>query len=455
MMESREPPRAGDETVAGTRRAVDATVVPWGGLLAMGVVGALLGYLVMAPCRFDGGWLYGGQYVYGCYSDIFPLYFRDGLDTGTVPYLDRAVEYPVLTGALMFLAGRAVSWLPDTLARAFGYFDLTAAVLAIGLVVVVLGTGYLAGRGGLGGGAAAGTRRRAMLAGGFVALTPAAIFSAYINWDLLVVALFTSGLVCLVRGRQWLGGALVGLAVSAKFYPLLVFGPLLVLVLRRLLGRRGGLAPGELLRPLAAAVAAWGVVNLPVAVAAPRGWAEFFAFSQERGADWGSIYYVLSGFGIFDAADRDLVNLLGTATFAVACLGVAVLGVFARRPPRLEQLVFLVVAAFLITNKVWSPQFVLWLLPLAVLAWPGSPGLRRGLSVVIFGVWQLAEVGYHFAVWQHLRHIDALNSGAEPVGLDVETYALFALGRLVSLVMVCALVVADSLRTAKQRRDGW
>ena len=34
---------------------------------------------------------------------------------------------------------------------------------------------------------------------------------------------------------------------------------------------------------------------------------------------------------------------------------------------------FALVAVFLLVGKVWSPQFTLWLLPLAVLAWPGWP----------------------------------------------------------------------------------
>ena len=39
-------------------------------------------------------------------------------------------------------------------------------------------------------------------------------------------------------------------------------------------------------------------------------------------------------------------------------------------PPRLAALCFLIVAAFLLVNKVWSPQYSLWLVPLAVLALP-------------------------------------------------------------------------------------
>ena len=42
----------------------------------------------------------------------------------------------------------------------------------------------------------------------------------------------------------------------------------------------------------------------------------------------------------------------------------------APEPPRLASLAFLLVAAFLLLNKVWSPQYSLWLVPLAVLALP-------------------------------------------------------------------------------------
>ena len=53
-----------------------------------------------------------------------------------------------------------------------------------------------------------------------------------------------------------------------------------------------------------------------------------------------------------------------------ADLVVAVLVVRAPRRPRFAAIAFLVVAAFLLTNKVWSPQYSLWLVPLAVLAYP-------------------------------------------------------------------------------------
>ncbi|CAM3965966.1 glycosyltransferase family 87 protein [Nocardiopsis gilva] len=442
--------------------------MPWAALVAIGVAGALLGYLVKIPCRFGGAWLYGGQYAYGCYSDIFPLYYRDGLDTGTVPYLDQPVEYPVLIGGLMHVIGRAVSWLPDTTARAFSYFDLTALVMGACLVAVVLGTGYLVGRGGVRAvdrlDDRSFDRRAALLAGGFVALVPAAFLAAYINWDLFAAALLTGGLVAYARGWRWRAGALVGLAVAAKFYPFLFFGPLFVLMLRDLWRRRnsdpysdedpaaaghgttrGAVSPADFLRTLGGALIAWAAVNVPVLLAAPTGWATFFKFSSERGTDWGSVYYVLGGFGLFNSGDGDLVNVTGTLLFAAACAGIALLGLLARRPPRLEQLLFLTVAAFLMTNKVWSPQFVLWLIPLAVLAWPRT--IRPWPAIAVFGLWQVAEVGYIFGIWQHLLYVTTQAEGATAAaGLDFTGYAVVSLGRLTTLGIVCALVVADCQR---------
>ncbi|GAB3210716.1 glycosyltransferase family 87 protein [Marinactinospora thermotolerans] len=435
--ETGDPGAGGVATdAAGTRRFSTRHATPWPQLAGLALLGAALGYAAKAPCRFGGAWLDGTQYAASCYSDVFPLYYRDGLDQGIVPYLDVPVEYPVLTGGLMHLLARSVSWLPDQLSRALGYFDVTALVLALCLGATVIGVGHLAGRGGLSGDGRAFDRRRALIAGAFTALAPAAVLTAYINWDLLAVALATGGLVAHAHRRPWLAGALIGLAVAAKFYPLLFLGPMFVLVARDVLRGRGSV--GDFLRPLGGALIAWTAVNLPVALAAPQAWATFFRFSSERGADWGSVYYGLGGFGLFDTADLDRINTVGTGGLLLACVGIALLGLFARRRPPLEQLLFLVVAAFLITNKVWSPQFVLWLVPLAALAWPRRS--RGWPALVVFGVWQLAEIGYVLGIWRHLMwSIDPAT------GLGFEGYAVLLFARLFSLLAVAVLIVVDCL----------
>jgi len=132
------------------------------------------------------------------------------------------------------------------------------------------------------------------------------------------------------------------------------------------------------------------------------------------------------------------LNEMSAAFFAVACVAIAVLGLAAPRRPRLPQLCFLVLAAFLITNKVWSPQYVVWLVPLAVLArprlWP-------------YLLWQLAEVAYFFAIWGYLIFVYASegNQVTGYAGISTGWYFAALLARLLAVAVLAAYVVRDIL----------
>jgi hypothetical protein len=114
------------------------------------------------------------------------------------------------------------------------------------------------------------------------------------------------------------------------------------------------------------------VINLPVALTATSGWAEFYAFSRDRGADWGSVWFLFEHYNVPFLGNPAIghLNAISTGSFLVAAAAIAVLALTAPRRPRLPQLCFLLLAAFLILNKVWSPQYVIWLVPLAVLSRP-------------------------------------------------------------------------------------
>jgi uncharacterized membrane protein len=168
-----------------------------------------------------------------------------------------------------------------------------------------------------------------------------------------------------------LAGVLLGLGAAAKFYPLLLLLPVVLVGLRRR-------DPGPAVRTVVAALATWAAINAPVALAYPAGWWEFFRLNNSRPADPDSLWFVVSYFTGWPGFDGDpapgavptVLNAVVAVLFLAACAGVAVLARRAPRPPRLASLAFLVVAAFLLVNKVWSPQYSLWLVPLAVLALP-------------------------------------------------------------------------------------
>ncbi|WP_243718576.1 glycosyltransferase 87 family protein [Actinomadura sp. 7K534] len=407
----------------------------------------LLGWLQKRPCasaNFD----FIKTTTNACYTDIYPLYYVRGLSDGKIPYFDsfagtdiHYVEYPVLAGALMQL----VAWLVQPFgmdARGMAFYNVTALLLAVLAVVAVLATAYVAGR-------------RSLRAGLMVALSPALLLTAYINWDLLAVALTALALAAWSARRPALAGAMLGLTIAAKFYPLLFLGPLVLLCVRAGQWRAMG-------RLLAGTAGAWLLVNLPVMLFAWDGWKEFYTFSQGRGIDWGSIFFFLQEHGLDKAAsDTDLLNLLGTGTFLVLAAGIAVLALAAPRRPRLPQLMFLVLVAFMLPNKVWSPQFVLWLLPLAVLARPKLPA---------FVAWQVAEVVYFFGIWWFLLSVSAQTAGADlsgtlsavlsfdapEGGIDQGVYHLALLARFVTVLALAALVVWDILRPSGDavRSDG-
>ncbi len=217
-----------------------------------------------------------------------------------------------------------------------------------------------------------------------VALAPGLLLAGTINWDLYAVALLSLGMLAWARRRPVAAGALIGLATAAKFYPFFVLGPLFLLC-----WRAGKLR--EFWKALAAAVVAWLVVNVPVMLIDFQGWAKFYTLSRERLEGFSSVWFVLdqAGHGVPDK----LLNPLAGGLFALACVGIGLLALTAERRPRLPQLVFLTVAAFLLTNKVYSPQYVLWLIPLAALA---RPRWRD------FLIWQATEVVHFFGIWMLL-----------------------------------------------------
>jgi len=416
--------RRAAESPYGWRRAARVCALLTIGMFALGMVQKL-------PC-LAGGWFTGRttQYVHACYSDIPHLYVGRGFADGLVPYLDRIpdrvsggmeyLEYPVLTGAFMKLA----SWLTPGFVslqhqqQLFWMVNAGMLMLCAALLTVCV------------------TRTHAVRPwdGLLVALAPGLALTATVNWDLLAVALTAAGMLLWSRQRPLAAGALIGLATAAKLYPALLLGPLLVLCWRAGRWREfGGAAVG--------AAAAWAAVNVPVLLAAPQGWAKFYTFSEQRPVDFGSLWLIIS--------QRTGDPLRAANTYAIVlvvlgCAGIAALALCAPRRPRVAQLAFLVVALFILTNKVYSPQYVLWLIPLAALA---RPKWRD------FLIWQGCEVAYFLGIWLYLAYT---GSGDKHQGLPEGGYQFAVLVHLLGTVYLCALVVRDALHPEHDvvRRDG-
>jgi uncharacterized membrane protein len=128
----------------------------------------------------------------------------------------------------------------------------------------------------------------------------------------------------------------------------------------------------------------------------------------------------------------------------IVCVAMAALALTAPRRPRFAQLAFLIVAAFILTNKVYSPQYVLWLIPLAALA---RPKWRD------FLIWQACEVAYFLGIWLYLAYT---TSGDAHKGLSSHGYQFAIAAHLLGTLYLCAVVVRDILMPERDvvRRAG-
>lgn len=417
-------------------------------LLLMTAVVFALGLVQKAPCSLVEGKDQNWTYSHMCYSDLRPLYVGRGMAEVAWPFSGddqtreryQVMEYPA--GIAYWAWGTAwathlLNGSPDVEARyrmpvddLYGLEDVRREttifllVNAVGFAALALLSVWLLARVNPG---------RPWDAAAY-ALSPALLLTGLINWDLMAVALVAGALLAWARDRPLLTGILIGLGTATKLYPLFLLGGVLILVLRQRRYGAGALA-------FLGAAGAWVLANLPGYLTGREQWEVFWSFNADRGPDLGSLWLVVDQAGDL-AIGAHTVNVWSWILFGAWCVGVFVLGMAApgrwlrseRSEPRnqghlLAQLGFLVVAGFLIVNKVYSPQYVLWLLPLAVLA---RPRWRDQI------VWQAGEIFYFCAVWWYLGGY--LNS---PGDGEPGFYWVAIVVRVLAELYLCAVIVRD------------
>jgi Glycosyltransferase family 87 len=358
--------------------------------------------------------------------------YGEAMAAGQVPYRDFELEYPP--------AALPAFWLP-TLGPAEDYRSIFEALMwicaAAILVFVVRAAASL--------GAPPG---RLLGIAAAVGLFPLALGTVMLTrYDLWPAALTAAALAAVFSGRERLGLGVLGVAVAAKVYPLVLLPPLLVY-----LARRGGRR--EALLGFAAFAATLAVIVVPFAVVSPEGLAdsmerqlgrplqiESLGASLLLGAHQLGLYdpVVVTTHGSQNLAGSVPDGLATAQTVLQAGALVAVWALFARgpaTPTRLAAACAGSLVVFVAFGKVLSPQFMIWLVPLVPLVL-GRIGLAAG---ALLGA---ALVTTH--VWFPTRYWDLVD--LQPVGW----LALVRNGLLVALAAVLAVATA---RTRGSPRSG-
>jgi len=326
------------------------------------------------------GWYGRGQIVdYGVYQQ-----YGDAVEGGAVPYRDFQLEYPP--------AALPVFVLPSLLSR-FNYEHVFQLEMAISLLAIVLAVFVLAGP------------EAALLAG----LAPLALGSVVISrFDLLPAALVGWALVFLVSRRFTLSAILLGTAFAAKLWPA-VLVPFFIVWLLRNHGRRVA-AVWTAATALVAAV--WFV---PFTVLSPGGighsFHEQFARPLQIESLGGAILIAVhhtfgTTLGRVDSfGSQNLVgpgtHLVATLTSVVGAIALLVVWFLYVRSDGLETTLVVYCAAAVATviafGKVFSPQFLIWLIPLVL-----SVRTRRALVAVplFFATLILTQTWFPHRYWE-------------------------------------------------------
>ncbi|MDF2145135.1 glycosyltransferase 87 family protein [Knoellia sp. p5-6-4] len=371
-----------------------ATVTP---LLVLSTAMVGLGVAQRGHCVANG-WNGTDQFWRACFSDLPALYRLGNLDAGLGGYLTgtASLDHPVLTGSLMALVGGLV---PDggVLEQTRWYF-LLWAVLAAALVAATV---YLT--------AAARPRHAADAA--VVAASPLLVISPLVSADVFGVALVAAGLWAWSRRWPVLAGALLGLAATARTYPLLVLLALL------LLGLRSGRLP-VVGRALAGAGAAAAVVMLPFLVSNRDAVTAPFTAWAGGGAGLGSPWIIPQLLG--HPLPEGLVTALAVIGVVAAVLAGALLALGANRRPSVAEVSVVLVGVALVTGKSFPVQASLWLLPLLALC-----GLRWRDHLL----WAGAEAMHFAMVWLYIGGMSKADRG-----LPAPWYAVFLALRVAAVL---------------------
>lgn len=265
------------------------------------------------------------------YSDIVPFYEEA---IAGLPYIESQIEYPPLTGILIYICGRIGHSLNGYYLATGIFLTLCFAFTTI-ILYKMLKEYKLA------------TNKLLI----FWIFAPTTFIFLIYNWDIIAIMFTVLGLYYATKDKYMLSSLFFALGFCTKFYPIIY---LLPLFLKKVELKRW-IKIGAIFAAIVLAI------NLPFMLMNFNGWLHFFSFNSVREQNIDSIWQVIKG--IFPSLNVATINLVSAILFGASALFAA----FKMRKESIIKVSFIITLLFLLFNKVFSPQYVLWLLPFFVL----------------------------------------------------------------------------------------
>jgi uncharacterized membrane protein len=337
---------------------------------------------------FKSGWIFG-KFL----QDDFTLsyYYSSKIMLGHLPYRDFAVEYPPLALVFMLLP-RLFSASPEVYANLFNaemlLFDL-AGLFIVAAIARRLDRSLW--------------KTLLVYTLAVAALGPIAV----VRYDIIPAFFLLLALFLFIRGHCTWSWAVLGVGALTKIFPLVVLPLLLIYHFRRRQYR-------EIARGAGAFVLAAAIISLPFIVISAGGFVDSFIYHTGRSLQcettyasflllakalgWGSLQTVISSGSV--NVISPLADALSTwSTLIMLAALLAVYWLYYRRSPSmpganvgagpgaletagLVNFFFLAVLVFVLTYKVFSPQYMIWFFPLVPLLTTRSRNLHWMIFVL-------------------------------------------------------------------------
>jgi uncharacterized membrane protein len=363
------------------------------------------------------------QNRYGQFSDIrgfYGMHFYDGQNLW--PFSEKIlagstkvqhpVEYPALTGLVMWLLSFLVS--PSETA-VFDYYRITAAFHIVLLAISAYLIFKLAGK----------------KYGFYFILAPAVLYSLNRNWDIWAIAAMLLAIYLFEKKKFQLSAILLAVSIATKFFPIVLMLPIMIIFLRNKQIKL-------FINYAVTTAAAWAAINLPFVLINYEGWAYFYKFSAERGlgsASFFEITNIILPSITFNSIHFYILNVLTLA--AVTTYFVKLKSV-----PTLAASSFFVMFGFILFNKQYSMQYVIWLSALAVLTFSYLKREHKEILIYVYILWQALELAFQYSLFQKILTSTYENT-ATPMTITVSNtaYGYVGVARYI-LAVIFALLLA-------------
>lgn len=363
------------------------------------------------------------QNRYGQFSDIrgfYGMHFYDGQNLW--PFSEKIlagdtkvqhpVEYPALTGLVMWLLSFLVS--PSQTAI-FDYYRITSAFQIVLLAVSAYLIFKLAGK----------------KYGFYFILAPAVLYSLNRNWDIWAIAAMLLAIHLFEKKRFQLSAILLAVSIATKFFPIVLMLPIMIIFLRNKQIKL-------FIRYALTTAVAWAVINLPFVLINYEGWVYFYKFSAERGlgsASFFEITNIILPSITFSSIHFYILNTL-------ALVAVTTYFVKLKSVPTLAATSFFVMFGFILFNKQYSMQYVIWLSALAVLTFSYLKREHKDLLIYVYILWQSFELVFQYSFFQKILTSTYANT-ATPMTITVSNtaYGYVGVARYI-LAVIFALLLA-------------